>query len=116
VDQDAACGDGQERAAHADGRDRAERGPEAGPADVHAAVEQDAHQGHRDHPLDDQPGRFVQRRDGLDRDGRADQDERGRWDLHPFGQPVREHGDQSHRRREQQDQGKGLGVGHDGCS
>jgi len=57
---------------------------------VHAAVEQDAHEGDGDHPLHRQLRRRVQGRDDLNRYSRADQDQRRRGNLHPFRQPTRQ--------------------------
>ena len=85
----------QEGADHADGEDRGGRRPEPAPPDVHAAVEQDAHEREGDHPFDGLPRRRVQGRDDIHRDGRARQDERGRGDFHPLGEAVRHHRDQA---------------------
>jgi len=106
---------GQERSRHARHGDRDGSGPEPGPADLHPAVEQDEHQGDRDHPLDYQVRRRVQRRDDLDRHGRAHKDQRRGRDLNPLGQPVRQHHDQPHRSGQQHQQGKGLSVCHNGA-
>jgi hypothetical protein len=72
---------------------------------MHPAVEQDARQRHRDHPLDRLLRRCVP--PGNDRDRRARQHQRRRGDLHPLRQPARQHRDQPHRRDQQNKQGNG---------
>ena len=72
---------------------------------MHAAVEQDAHEGDGDYPFHRLLRRRVQGGDDLDRDGRAGQDQRGRRDLDPFCQPVRQHRDQPCRSRQHDYQG-----------
>jgi hypothetical protein len=80
---------------------------------MQATVEQHAGQGYGDDSFHCLPRWRVQSWDYLDSYGRARQDQRRHGELHAIGQPIRQHGDQPYRSRQDYQQGKWLRVGHD---
>ena len=103
----------QERPGDPDHDDRSGRGPEPAPADVHAAVEQDAHQCHRDDAFDRALGRRLQAGQDCHGDGGRSQEQRRRGDPDPGGEPVGEHRNDGRERQKQQELGEGADVGHE---
>jgi hypothetical protein len=97
------------RACYADPDDGPGRFAESGPADVHAAVEEDHDKRNRHQPLIYLDREVAQRREDVGRDGRGDQEERGCRYAHSFTQPVREHGEHG----SQRDDGNGKPERYD---
>ena len=106
---------GQERAQHPGHGDRDSRRPDPRPADVHAAVEQNAGQGHGHHPRHGLLRGPVHGRDDLGSDRRTHQEQRRSGELDPVSQPIRQHCAQPHRGYHHYQQRKRLSIGHDGA-